>query len=409
MLRRKYAARPIDLIIAGGSRPLRVALHNRRDLFSNAPVVFVAVDPKAAADLRLDVDVTGTWLHMGWTETLDLARRLQPDIRRAVVIGGTSPTDRVWLDQARQQLATQARSVDVGYLAGLGLEEVLKAVAALPTQTVVLVGTFLRDATGHDFTTPEAIKRIAALSTVPTYGLTEAAVGTGAVGGHVVNYEAHGQAAADLALRVLAGERPPPTEAGTTVTIVDARQLERWRLDARRLPAGSVVRFREPSLWEQYRWYVVAAVSALLVQSGLIGGLLVHRTQRRRAQRALAERLRFETFLSDLSAMFAAGPPAEADQQLASGLQRIGEDLGADWATVRTLEESGQRAPAQAGVDPRRCPAPPGGHSRGRDAVDLCPAPPGPRRPSRAAPETCRTRPRTTGGISNGWARNRPR
>jgi hypothetical protein len=75
-----HATRPIDLIMASGSRSLRVALHNRTDLFSNAPVVFMSVDPKAAADLRLDADVTGTWVHMGWTETLDLARRLQPDI-----------------------------------------------------------------------------------------------------------------------------------------------------------------------------------------------------------------------------------------------------------------------------------------------------------------------------------------
>jgi signal transduction histidine kinase len=289
LLRRKYATRPIDLIMAGGSRPLRVALHNRRDLFSSAPVVFVAVDPKAAADLRLEADVTGTWLHMGWTETVDLARRLQPGTRRAVVVGGTSPSDRVWLDQARQQLATQAGPVEIGYLTGLALEDVQQAVATLPAHTVVLVGPFLRDATGHDFATSDAIRRIAAASTVPTYGLTEAALGTGAVGGYVVNYEAHGQAAGDVALRVLAGERPSPTEAGTNVTMVDARQLERWRLDARRLPAGSVVRFRQPSVWEQYRWWVVAAASALLLQSALIGGLFVQRALRRRAQARLAE------------------------------------------------------------------------------------------------------------------------
>ena len=289
LLQRKYATRPIDLIVALASRPLRVALRNRKDLFSNAPVVFVSVDPKAAADLRLDADVTGTWLHIGWTETLDLARRLQPDIQRAVVIGGVTPADRVWLDQARQQLAMRSGSVEVEYLAGPSLEDVLKAVAALPTRTVVLVGPYLRDVTGRDFVMPEAIERIAASSSVPTYGVMDSAVGAGAVGGHVVSFEAHGRTAADLALRVLAGERPPPTEASTTVPMVDARQLARWHLDARRLPAGTVVRFREPSLWEQYRWYVVAAVSALLVQSGLIGGLLVQRAQRRRAQARLAE------------------------------------------------------------------------------------------------------------------------
>ena len=54
LLRRKYETRHIDLIVTGGSRVLRIALHNRAELFSNAPIVFLGVDPTAAADLRLD-------------------------------------------------------------------------------------------------------------------------------------------------------------------------------------------------------------------------------------------------------------------------------------------------------------------------------------------------------------------
>jgi hypothetical protein len=41
--------------------------------------------------------------------------------------------------------------------------------------------------------------------------------------------------AADLALRVLAGERPSPTGEGTTVPMFDDRQIKRWRIDRRRL------------------------------------------------------------------------------------------------------------------------------------------------------------------------------
>ena len=52
---------------------------------------------------------------------------------------------------------------------------------------------------------------------------------------------------------MLAGERPAPTDMGTTVPMFDARQIERWGLDVRGLPAESIVRFREPSLWEQHR------------------------------------------------------------------------------------------------------------------------------------------------------------
>jgi signal transduction histidine kinase len=287
LLRRKYATRPLDLIVAASSRALRVALQNRADLFSGAPVVFLAVDPSAAADLRIDADVTGTWLRLGWTETLDLARRLKPETRRAIVINGSSPADRVWLAESRRQLGLRHEAIEVTYLTDRRLEDLLREVAVLPRGSVVLLGSFLRDSAGRDLTTPEAGKQIAAAARVPVYGLAEPTVGTGIVGGQVVSFEAHGQVAAELALRVLSGERPPATDAGTTVPMVDARQMERWGLDARRLPAGSVVRFREPSLWEQHRKTVLITIAVLVVQGLVIGGLLLERGRRRRAETSL--------------------------------------------------------------------------------------------------------------------------
>ncbi|HKZ08749.1 MAG TPA: histidine kinase [Methylomirabilota bacterium] len=289
LLRRKYAARPIDVIVAAGSRTLRIALRNRADLFGGAPVVFTAVDPAAAADLRLEGDVTGTWLHLGWSETLDLARQLQPDIRRAVVVTGAARPDQVWMAAARKQLAAPGGGIEVIFRSGPALDEFAAEAKTLPAGTIILTGPFFRDGTGRDVSTAEAATRIAAAASVPVYTLTEATVGTGTVGGQVVDFAGHGRVAAELALRVLSGERPPPTETGTTLPMFDARQLARWGLDARRVPAGSRILFDEPSVWARYRWYILGAVAVLMAQSGLIGALLVQRVQRRRAQDRSAE------------------------------------------------------------------------------------------------------------------------
>ncbi len=55
------------------------------------------------------------------------------------------------------------------------------------------------------------------------------------------------------------------------------------------MPAGSVVQFRQPSLWDQYKLYVVGATSLLALQTALIAGLLVQRVRRRRVENALRE------------------------------------------------------------------------------------------------------------------------
>src|SRR5262249_8502990 len=159
---------------------------NQTDLFSGAPVVFVAVDRAAAADLSLGSNVTGTWLHLGWAETLDLARRLEPDMRRAIVVGGSSPADRVWVGQARRQVAASSGSIEIDYLTDVSLEEVLRRTATAPKHSVVLVGTFVRDSAGRDLVTQDVIRRIVAGARVPVYGLNENHLGTGAVGGHVL-------------------------------------------------------------------------------------------------------------------------------------------------------------------------------------------------------------------------------
>jgi hypothetical protein len=64
----------------------------------------------------------------------------------------------------------------------------------------------------------------------------------------------------------------------------DWRELRRWHIPESRLPAGSVVQFRPPSLWGEYKRTALAAIGALLFQSLLITLLLYERRARQRAE-----------------------------------------------------------------------------------------------------------------------------
>jgi hypothetical protein len=71
------------------------------------------------------------------------------------------------------------------------------------------------------------------------------------------------------------------------VSVVDWRQLRRWGLSEANLPPGTIVRFRQPSLWEEHKWLVMGAVVVLAVQAFLIAALIVQSRRRQRAQTAL--------------------------------------------------------------------------------------------------------------------------
>jgi signal transduction histidine kinase len=92
---------------------------------------------------------------------------------------------------------------------------------------------------------------------------------------------------------VLHGERAdrmPVTALDLTVNQVDWRQLRRWGISEARLPLGTIVQFRELSVWDRYRLYIIGALAVLVAQTVLIGGLLAQRARRRQAEKQLLDK-----------------------------------------------------------------------------------------------------------------------
>jgi signal transduction histidine kinase len=65
----------------------------------------------------------------------------------------------------------------------------------------------------------------------------------------------------------------------------DWRQLQQWKINEKQLPPGSVVRFKQATYWEQYRWIIVTALSLIVLQGMWIVALIVQRRRRQRAER----------------------------------------------------------------------------------------------------------------------------
>jgi len=150
----------------------------------------------------------------------------------------------------------------------------------------VLYTALFRDAAGDAFIPAEALDRLATASAAPIYGAYETYVGRGVVGGVMESWTDTGREAGELVNRLLAGERPAAIGAIHTLpfsTIVDWRQLRRFRLDPARLPAGTDIRFREPTFWEEYWRQALTAAAVGAAQLVLIAVLAIALQRRRLA------------------------------------------------------------------------------------------------------------------------------
>ena len=344
-LRLKYAGQKFDLIVALGGPALRLTMDYGPTLFPDTPIVFFVLDSRELQGLTLPPNITGVTGNLEFRSTLDLALKLQPNIRRVVVVTGAGRFERDLEEIARGEFRDYESKVKFTYLTGLKMDDLRGEVAKLPERTIVFYITVSQDGKGDFYAVPEALSLVAQASSVPVYGVSGMWLGRGIVGGPLVNFEALGVRTAELGLRVLSGEKPASIQVETPPNIptFDWRQLRRWGISEKQLPPGSLVRFAEPSLWDLYKWHIGGGVALILVQTLLIGGLLINRFWRRKAQQSLAERLRFESLLAELSAAFVSLPVDRVDREIEKWLRRLVEFLEVDHISLVECSPDGWR------------------------------------------------------------------
>ena len=288
LLRRRYANKRISVIIAVARPAINFMRRYGDELFPGVPIVAFG-DADALRDWNPARPIVGALGRLDLRGTAELALRLQPRTRELLLISGVSPSDQFLQSLARQQLVGLENRMKITYLSDTTVENLEKIVAGVQDGTVIQFLSMVQDSAGNKFLSEDALSRIAKKARVPIYSHGGIYLGRGIIGGVVFNPEELGRETAQLALRILQGERIQGVsqESKSAVPMVDWRQLRRWRISEKRLPAGTVVRYREPTIWESYKGYVVSGISLILLEALLIGALMWQRTKRRKAEAEL--------------------------------------------------------------------------------------------------------------------------
>jgi PAS domain S-box-containing protein len=290
-LRKRLTRWSPDLVVPVGSPAGRFVAKYRELLFPRIPVIYTGMDRRTlpAGPLKNAAFVGESFNLAGLVDDI---LQLAPDTTHVAVVIGASPLERYWTAEFRRAFEPFANQISFTWFNDLTFEQMLEQAAKLPPRSFILVGLLIRDASGVTHNQEEALQRLRAVANAPINGIFQHELGLGIVGGRLYQAEAQGIESARIAIRVLSGE---PVSNFPELVIppkgpqYDWRELQRWNIPEDRLPTGSVIAFRQPTAWEQYRWYVVGALVVIFIQAGMIFDLLLQRRRRRLVETELRE------------------------------------------------------------------------------------------------------------------------
>ncbi len=288
LIRSRFANMKLDLVVALGPPAANFYGRNREALFPSVPLLMLSMDQRLVPAEYLRPGDSVVAINLSPTQILDDMLALLPETNTVAVIFGDSPGERAWIDRLRADFAPFENRIKFLWLNNLPLPELRERVAELRPGTVLLYGLFLADAAGIPYEGDYPIAQLHAAASVPIFSFLSAEMGEGSVGGALISVRDEGLAGANAASSMLRGE----TAHGVLKTLLDPtapqfdwRELQRWNIDESRLPPGSQVLFRPPSLWAEHKSSILVGACLLLMQAALIAALYLELKRRRRAER----------------------------------------------------------------------------------------------------------------------------
>jgi PAS domain S-box-containing protein len=281
-----------DVVVPIGSPAGIFVAQNRDRLFPETPIVYCGLDRRRlpAEALQKDAAFVGENFNLpGFVEDI---LQLAPQTTNIVMVIGATPLEQYWQAAFRHEFEPFTNRVSFTWLNELSFDQMLERMRHLPPRSFVFLVLLLRDASGVSHNADDALKRIHAAANAPVNSIFQNQLGLGIVGGRLYPAEQEGIESARIAIRILHGEAAsnfPPQIIGPVAPQYDWRELRHWGISEARLPPGSIVQFREPTLWERYQWRIIALITLLLAEAVLIFILLANLIERRRAEQSLVE------------------------------------------------------------------------------------------------------------------------
>ena len=184
-LEERIRSQPVDLVVTIGGSGVQFAARHRERLFPDTQILVVAAEPRMIPPGFLQAKATLVTQRIDLPGMVEDILQMQPDTERIAIVFGSSPLEKFWGREFREQLRQFDGRVEFIWLDDLTLEQMLEQCSTLPPRSFILHGLFLVDAAGIACEKNEALRSLHEVANAPVFAVFASEFGLGAVGGRL--------------------------------------------------------------------------------------------------------------------------------------------------------------------------------------------------------------------------------
>ncbi len=292
LIRTSYQGVHFDAVLVCDNDALEFARKYRDELFPGVPIVFASINDFNVQMLDGRKDITGTSENTDYSGTIELALKLRPATKNIVVVVDATTTGKAHRSAVEKIRPNFPANITFTYLslADMTIDELSQKLDNLSSDSIVLLLQHFVDKNGLSHTVQESTPVLTANMSVPVFVVTDIRIGLGALGGHVVSGYAHGEAAAEMVVKILTG-----TDVSSIPVLLDSQNkymfdynvMQHFNVAENDLPAGSIVINKPATALDKYRNEIYTILAVFIILCGILVYLLFEIRKRHKIEQTL--------------------------------------------------------------------------------------------------------------------------
>lgn len=291
-LTEKYSNRKFSAVIGVDTAAVTFLQQYHSVLFPMTPILYCGVscrpnDPDAPTG-----GFVGVCENIDIEATIKAGLQLYPKTKDIFIINDRTVDGLIYDDKIKDGMIAFAGRLTFHLWDDLSMEELLDKVREVQEGGLVLLVNFTRDKNGENFSYGRSIGLISAKCRVPILSMWQFYLGSGVLGGMMVDGRAQGMAAAKMVVDILMGE---PVENFVTRQstanhlIFDYNRMKRFAIPYKVLPEGSMVTDEPQSILWKYKKTGLTVLGIALALEATVIILSVVTYKSKKAEQMLEE------------------------------------------------------------------------------------------------------------------------